>query len=50
MERQRTLSIQEQCDNVMSIQKRLEEELSSSKTQSYSSTQQMLSVHQVQNQ
>lgn len=48
MERQHTLSFEQQCDELMSIQKRLEEKLTSSKTQSYSSGQQMLSVHQVQ--
>lgn len=47
IKRQRTLSFQEQCDELMSVQKSLEEKLTSGKTQSYSSVQQMLSVHQV---
>lgn len=42
------MSFQQQCDDLMSTQKRLEEKLTSSKTQSYSNVQQMLSVHQVQ--
>ncbi|KAL7388816.1 hypothetical protein ABVT39_021245 [Epinephelus coioides] len=45
-ERQRSQNFQEKCKNLMSIQKKLEEELMSKKPQSLSSLQEMLSVHQ----
>ncbi|XP_044023969.1 nesprin-2 isoform X2 [Siniperca chuatsi] len=45
-ERQRSQSFQEKCKNLTSIQKKLEEQLMSKKPESYSSLQEMLTVHQ----
>ncbi|XP_037606336.1 nesprin-2-like isoform X2 [Sebastes umbrosus] len=45
-ERQRSQNFQEKCKNLTSIQKKLEEESSSNKPQSFSSLQEMLTVHQ----
>lgn len=47
-ERQRSQNFQEKCKNLTSIQKKLGEESSSNKPQSFSSLQEMLTVHQVQ--
>ncbi|KAI3364132.1 hypothetical protein L3Q82_010949, partial [Scortum barcoo] len=45
-EYQRSQSFQEKCKNLTSIQKRIEEESASKNTQSYSTLQEMLTVHQ----
>ncbi|XP_060907682.1 nesprin-2-like isoform X3 [Labrus mixtus] len=45
-EHQRSLSFQEKCENLTSVQKKLEDELMSKTPQSYSSLQEMLSDHQ----
>uniref|UniRef100_UPI0037E98A37 nesprin-2a n=1 Tax=Semicossyphus pulcher TaxID=241346 RepID=UPI0037E98A37 len=45
-EHQRSLSFQEKCENLTSIQKKLEEGLMSKRSQSYSSLQEMLTDHQ----
>ncbi|KAM9339272.1 nesprin-2a [Symphorus nematophorus] len=45
-ERQRSQSFQEKCKNLTFIQKKLEEESTSKQPQSYSSLQEMLTVHQ----
>lgn len=47
-EHQPSQSFQEKCKNLTSIQKKLEEESVSKKPLSYSSLQEMLTVHQVQ--
>ncbi|XP_073348713.1 LOW QUALITY PROTEIN: nesprin-2a [Pagrus major] len=46
VDHQRSQNFQEKCMNLTSIQKKLEEESTSKKPQSYSSLQEMLNVHQ----